>query len=99
MKRTIGIALAAVVMLAGCGGTDSFGQNACRVYDDIEADQRVLTDAQLVEKAQQMDRLASQSDSVALREAARQFTEDLVAGRDAAPASGNVVAACNALRG
>lgn len=99
MKRTTGIAFAAMVLLAGCGGTDSFGQNACNLYDRIEADQQVLTEAQLVERAQQLDRLASQSDSVALQQAARRFAEDIVAGRDAAPAAGSVVAACDALRG
>lgn len=92
-------ASAAVAVLAGCGDVDSFGENACNVYDRIEADQSVLTDAQLVEQAQRMNRLASESDSVALQNAARTFAEDLVAGRDAAPASADVVAACNALRG
>jgi hypothetical protein len=89
----------AAVMLAGCGDTDSFGENACNVYDRIEADQSVLTDAQLVEQAQRMELLASESESVALQSAARAFAEDIVAGRDAAPASADVVAACNALRG
>ena len=99
MKRSTGLVVAAIALSSGCGGGDSFGRNACNVYDRIEADQQVLTPAQLVEQAQRMDRLASQSESVALREAARRFTEDVVAGRDAAPASADVVAACDALRG
>jgi predicted small secreted protein len=98
IRRSV-VVVAAVTLLAGCGDTDSFGENACRVYDRIEADQSVLTDAQLVEQAQRMETLASESESVALQSAARAFAEDIVAGRDAAPASADVVAACNAVRG